>query len=99
METVPKTPHNYEERVTKPATCQETGIKTKTCRECQAEETEEIAKIPHTEEIDPAVAASCTQAGKTEGSQCSECGEVIRAQEEIPKMPHNYEEAVTKPAT
>ena len=99
QEEIPKTPHNYEERVTKPATCQETGIKTKTCRECQAEETGEIAKIPHTEEIDPAVAASCTQAGKTEGSHCSECGEVIRAQEEIPKMPHNYEEAVTKPAT
>ena len=99
QEEIPKTPHNYEERVTKPATCQETGIKTKTCRECQAEETGEIAKIPHTEEIDPAVAASCTQAGKTEGSHCSECGEVIWAQEEIPKMPHNYEEAVTKPAT
>ncbi len=99
QEEIPKTPHNYEERVTKPATCQETGIKTKTCRECQAEETGEIAKIPHTEEIDPAVAASCTQAGKTEGSHCSECGEVIRAQEEIPKTPHNYEEAVTKPAT
>ena len=99
QEEIPKTPHNYEERVTKPATCQETGVKTKTCRECQAEETEEIAKIPHTEEIDPAVAASCTQAGKSEGSHCSECGEVIRAQEEIPKTPHNYEEAVTKPAT
>ena len=42
----------------------------------------------HTEVIDPAVEATCTQTGKTKGSHCSVCGEVIKAQQTIPMKDH-----------
>ena len=37
----------------------------------------------HTPEEDPAVEATCTEPGKTAGSHCSVCGEVLVAQEVI----------------
>ncbi len=43
----------------------------------------------HTEEIIPAIAATCTTQGKTTGKKCSECGEIIVEQQEIPLEPHN----------
>ncbi len=49
----------------------------------------------HTPVTDPAVAATCTTIGMTEGSHCSECGEVIVAQEEIAATGHTE---VTIPA-
>ena len=36
----------------------------------------------------PAVAATCTAAGKTEGLKCADCGKVITAQEEVPALGH-----------
>ena len=44
----------------------------------------------HTEEIIPAVAPTCTSTGLTEGKKCSECGEVLVAQEVVPVVSHNY---------
>ena len=44
----------------------------------------------HTDVIDPAVEATCVSEGKTKGSHCSTCGEVIVAQETIPANGHNY---------
>ena len=42
----------------------------------------------HSPVVDPAVEPTCAQAGKTEGSHCSVCGEVIVAQQAIEKLPH-----------
>ncbi|MBQ6067206.1 MAG: hypothetical protein IJK89_10330 [Clostridia bacterium] len=36
----------------------------------------------------PAVAATCTAAGKTEGVKCANCGKVLTAQEEVPPLGH-----------
>ena len=44
----------------------------------------------HTEEIIPAVNASCTQTGLTEGKKCSECGEILVEQTLIEALSHNY---------
>jgi len=44
----------------------------------------------HTEVIDPARRATCTRSGLTQGSHCSECGEVIKKQSVIPATGHNY---------
>ncbi len=43
----------------------------------------------HTVVVDEAVAATCTETGLTEGSHCSDCGEVIVAQEIIPALGHD----------
>ena len=42
----------------------------------------------HTAVADPAEAATCTRAGKTAGSHCSVCGEVITARQTIPAAGH-----------
>ena len=42
----------------------------------------------HSPVVDPAVPATCAQAGKTEGSHCAICGAVITAQKTIEKLPH-----------
>lgn len=44
----------------------------------------------HTTVVDDAVAATCTKSGKTEGSHCSVCGEVIVAQKTIPALGHKF---------
>ena len=45
----------------------------------------------HTKVVDtPAVAATCMTAGCTEGSHCSECGEILSKSEVIPATGHNY---------
>ena len=40
--------------------------------------------------VDKAVAPTCSSTGLTEGSHCSACGTVIKAQEVIEKVEHNY---------
>ncbi|MBQ9841115.1 MAG: hypothetical protein IJO78_05920, partial [Erysipelotrichaceae bacterium] len=46
----------------------------------------------HTEEIIPAVEATCTSTGLTEGKKCSVCNTVLVAQEETPMLDHNWDE-------
>ncbi len=48
----------------------------------------------HTVVIDAAVEPTCTEPGKTEGSHCSVCGEVLVAQKEIPAKGHSFENGV-----
>ena len=42
---------------------------------------------------DPAVEPTCTEKGKTEGSHCSVCNEVLTAQEEVPEKGHTWQNA------
>ena len=51
-------------------------------------ETAVIEKTAHTEVTIPAVAATCTEAGKTAGAKCSVCGEIITAQTVVPAKGH-----------
>ncbi len=54
----------------------------------------------HTEEVDPAIEASCTRAGMTEGSHCTRCKKVITEQTRIEPLGHNPGEwTVGTPAT
>ena len=43
----------------------------------------------HVPETDPAEEPNCTETGRTEGSHCSVCGEVLVAQEVIPSLGHS----------
>ena len=47
-----------------------------------------IAKLPHTNETIPAVAATCTKTGLTAGVKCSVCSEVITKPTQTPKIAH-----------
>ena len=53
----------------------------------------------HTVVEDKAVEATCSQEGKTAGSHCSECGEVIVAQQTIEKKSHTEVTDPEVPAT
>ena len=54
----------------------------------------EIAAHGHTEVIDPAVPATCTEAGLTEGKHCGLCGTVLVAQDAVPASGHSYKDGV-----
>jgi hypothetical protein len=50
----------------------------------------ETPSCAHTPVALPAAIPSCTQSGKTEGSICGDCGEVLTPQAEIPPTGHSY---------
>jgi hypothetical protein len=71
------------------ATCTTEGsydevVRCTVCGEEVNNEKKTIEKIAHTVVTDAAVEATCGAAGKTEGSHCSVCNTVIKAQEEVP---------------
>ena len=56
-----------------------------TCDICKADLCTE-----HKEEIIPAVSATCTESGLTEGKKCSLCGDILVAQETVKANGHRY---------
>ena len=50
----------------------------------------------HTVVIMPGKAATCSQKGLTEGKKCSECGEILASQQEIPELKHEFENGTCK---
>lgn len=80
------------------------GEKHRVCKTCGAESLH--AEIPqlvcdHTNAVkDAAVAATCTADGLTEGLHCADCGKVLKAQETVPMLGHDWGEwKVVKEAT
>ena len=93
--------HSWDNgKVTKAATCTTAGTKTYTCTRCKKTRTETIAATGHKAVKDAAVAATCETAGKTEGSHCSVCGTVLKAQTTTAALGHSWDGGkVTKAAT
>ena len=80
--------HEYMKEVVKP-TCSAEGYTKYTCIHCgNTYISSYTPKIKHTQETVPAVAATCTSDGLTEGKRCSVCGEILTPQEVIPKTAH-----------
>jgi len=50
-------------------------------------------------EVIPALDATCTETGLTEGKKCALCGEILTPQEEIPALGHTEEVIPGTPAT
>lgn len=84
--------HVYGEwTTTKAPTCTEKGSHKKIC-ECGKEITEDMPASGHKEVPDAAVAPTCTEPGKTEGSHCSVCDEVLTAQQTVNALGHDMGE-------
>ena len=91
QESVPAKGHDWDEgTVTLEPKCTAEGIRTFACSRCEETKTESIDAKGHTEVDDPAVKQTCTDTGLTAGSHCSECGEILVAQEVIPANGHKY---------
>lgn len=58
-----------------------------------------IAAVEHTEEIVPAVDATCEGTGLTEGKICAVCGAVLEEQEVVEALGHDWQWVVDKEAT
>ena len=87
--TTKATGHSYGNSVvTKQPTCTSEGTKTKTCTKCNATVTEKLPAKGHTAVTDNGYPATCTTAGKTDGSHCSVCNTVIKAQTTITATGH-----------
>ena len=114
-ETIAKKAHNLTKVEAKAATCTKAGNKEYwTCSTCHNVFSDEhgkteitvadmtIAKKPHTEVDDPAVAPTETTPGKTAGKHCSVCNTVLVAQKEIPatgkKQPSDSTNTPAKPS-
>ena len=72
-------------------TCTETGVKKLECYFCGKTETEVVEALGHTEETIPAVPATCTEDGLTQGSKCTVCGEITVKQVVAPSPGHTEE--------
>lgn len=70
--------------------CETEGTQWYRCEYCEEQKSETVPATGHTEVTDEAVEATCTEAGKTEGSHCSVCETVFKAQEEIPAIGHDW---------
>lgn len=98
------TTHTFTMRKVEPAylasaaTCTEPAKYYYVCTGCSEHGDETFNEgnaLGHTEVVDAAVAATCTEKGKTEGKHCSRCKAVIVAQEEIGALGHEYEDEWT----
>ena len=87
--TTKATGHSYGNSVvTKQPTCTSVGTAIKTCTKCNATVTEKLPAKGHTAVTDKGYPATCTTAGKTDGSHCSVCNTVIKAQTVINATGH-----------
>ncbi len=90
--------HEYTKEVEgtkKPATCVSVGTVKFSCT-CGATQTQilEIDEANHIKIVtDAAVTPDCTSTGLTEGSHCDGCKKVIKAQVELPILPHVLSDA------
>ncbi len=99
-ETTEKLGHDFAEYTeSKPATCTEKGEEKSKCTRCDKEDVRELEMIEHEIVVDEKVEPTCTEAGKTEGSHCAVCEEVLVEQEEIPSPGHKEEVMEAKEPT
>ena len=91
QETIKATGHKFGNwTTTKSSTCTESGTQIRKCENCGATESKSLSAKGHTEVVDKAIPATCTTDGKTEGSHCSVCGAVIKAQDTIKATGHKF---------
>ena len=91
--------HKENAVVTSPD-CLSGGYTTFTCTVCGATRTgDETEALGHKEEAVAGKAATCLEAGLTDGKKCSVCNVTLEEQTEIPAPGHDYENVVTNAPT
>lgn len=73
--------------------CTESGYKKVWCDECYSPEVEEYIYYPawgHTRKTIEPIQPNCYTEGRTEGSYCEVCNEVLVQSQVIPTAPHDY---------
>ena len=92
--------------ITAPATCEVKGQTTYTgsayeneAFTAQTRTLTDIDALGHIPVTDDAVEATCTKTGLTEGSHCSVCKKILKAQEVLPLVDHQYAIFDAVPAT
>lgn len=59
-----------------------------------------FCRLGHTQVTDPALDATCTEAGLSQGTHCSACGQILARQQSIPAAGHDWQAAgCTAPKT
>ena len=96
---IPITDHQYKTSVLREPTCTLKGVQRNECRFCKRSYNSSIPLAAHKETTIPAVAATCSKTGLTEGKKCSVCGTVTVTQKETAKTAHTYSSSITKKAT
>ena len=97
--TTKATGHSYGNSVvTKQPTCTSEGSAIKTCTKCNATVTEKLPAKGHTAVTDKGYPATCTTAGKTDGSHCSVCNTIIKVQTVINATGHKSSAWITDKA-
>ena len=93
--------HNYATVTVTAPTCTEKGYTTHTCTECGDSYADTyVDALGHTEIADEAIAPTCSTAGKTAGTHCSVCGEILVAQSDVDALGHKWDEGkITKAAS
>lgn len=82
--------HRWDKTLKQAATCSEKGILACACAVCGLTEEQETGLAAHREVKDPAVPATCTAKGKTEGVHCGVCGKVLQEQKETKLAAHKW---------
>ena len=96
-EKLPALGHDYGEwKELKAATCTEAGTEERTCkRDASHKETRKIAALGHQEKEVAEIPATCTEPGRSAGTECAVCGEVLSGESELPALGHDYGDWIT----
>ena len=101
--TIAKTEHTWDSgKITKAATCTESGTKTYTCTSCNTTKTEEIPATGNHQntELRNVKEATCTEEGYTGDTYCKDCGTTLSSGKTIAKTDHTWDAGkITKAAT
>lgn len=87
--SIPPHEHDWKE-VSRIEYCMAYGTIFYDCTGCEETKTEDASPIGHEEVTDDPVKATCQTEGKTEGSHCSRCQEILTAQENLGTVDHDY---------
>jgi len=82
--------HSWQVVSDTPPTCTADGSKTWKCSLCGETYTETYSALGHAPVELAGKPPTCTEAGLTVGSNCSRCGQVVKAQESIPALGHQW---------